>query len=74
MRNNGSPTRKFDGMERWLLIVCGVVKMVKTIGFIGLGQMGRWMALNLVNRHFDLTVFDINEEAMAFLTKQKAFS
>jgi 3-hydroxyisobutyrate dehydrogenase-like beta-hydroxyacid dehydrogenase len=47
-------------------------EMVKTIGFIGLGQMGRWMALNLVNCHFDLTVFDINAEAMAFLTKQGA--
>ena len=46
--------------------------MDKTIGFIGLGQMGKWMALNLVKRHFDLTVFDINQEAMALLIKQGA--
>ena len=45
---------------------------IKKIGFIGLGQMGKWMASNLVKRGFDLSVFDINPEAMAFLSKQGA--
>ena len=45
---------------------------IKKIGFIGLGQMGKWMASNLVKCGFDLTVFDINEEVVAFLTKQGA--
>ena len=45
---------------------------IKKIGFIGLGQMGKWMASNLVKCGFDLSVFDINEEALAFLTKQGA--
>ncbi|MGD9303158.1 MAG: NAD(P)-dependent oxidoreductase [Desulfobacterales bacterium] len=46
--------------------------MVKTVGFIGLGQMGKWMALNLVKNNFDLTVYDINSKAMEFLTGQGA--
>ena len=45
---------------------------IKKIGFIGLGQMGNWMASNLVKRGFDLSVFDINPEAMTFLAKQGA--
>ena len=44
----------------------------KKIGFIGLGQMGKWMASNLVKSGFDLSVFDINSEAMALLAKQGA--
>jgi len=42
--------------------------MDKKIGFIGLGQMGRWMALNVLNAAFDLTVYDLNPEAVTFLT------
>lgn len=34
--------------------------------------MGKWMSLNLLTRNFDLTVFDINDEAMAFLSKHGA--
>jgi 3-hydroxyisobutyrate dehydrogenase-like beta-hydroxyacid dehydrogenase len=34
--------------------------------------MGKWMASNLIKQHFDLTVFDIDQKAMAFLTKQGA--
>jgi 3-hydroxyisobutyrate dehydrogenase-like beta-hydroxyacid dehydrogenase len=45
---------------------------IKKIGFIGLGQMGKWMASNLVKCGFDLTVFDINPEAIALLSKQGA--
>ena len=46
--------------------------MMKTIGFIGLGQMGKWMALNLVKSNFDLTVYDIDTRAMEFLVEQGA--
>ena len=46
--------------------------MRKKIGFIGLGQMGKWMALNLVHHNFDLTVYDINARAMDFLVEQGA--
>jgi 3-hydroxyisobutyrate dehydrogenase-like beta-hydroxyacid dehydrogenase len=46
--------------------------MLKSVGFIGLGQMGRWMALNLIKNHFDLTVYDINSRAMEFLVEQGA--
>lgn len=46
--------------------------MKKKIGFIGLGQMGKWMALNLLKDNFDLTVFDISKNAMAFLTSKGA--
>jgi 3-hydroxyisobutyrate dehydrogenase-like beta-hydroxyacid dehydrogenase len=46
--------------------------MKKKIGFIGLGQMGKWMALNLHRRGFDLTVADIDPAAVAFLTAEGA--
>ncbi len=41
--------------------------MKKEVGFIGLGQMGRWMALNLLKAGFDLTVFDSDAKATALL-------
>ncbi len=44
----------------------------KKIGFIGLGQMGKWMASNLAKCEFDLSVFDINPQAMALLAEQGA--
>ena len=34
------------------------------IGFIGLGRMGRSMALNLAKNDFSLSVYDVREEAM----------
>ena len=37
------------------------------IGFIGLGIMGRPMARNLVRAGYDLTVYDLNAEAVADL-------
>ena len=37
------------------------------IGFIGLGIMVRPMAKNLVKAGYDLTVYDLNEEAVADL-------
>ena len=42
------------------------------VGFIGLGQMGKWMASNLVRQNFDLTVFDIDKNAMTLLSEQGA--
>ena len=46
--------------------------MEKKIGFIGLGQMGKWMALNVLKQGFDLTVFDLDQQAVAALTEQGA--
>ncbi len=45
---------------------------MKKIGFIGLGQMGKWMSLNLVKTGFDVWVTDIDPEAITFLTGQGA--
>jgi 3-hydroxyisobutyrate dehydrogenase-like beta-hydroxyacid dehydrogenase len=45
---------------------------MKTVGFIGLGQMGKWMALNLVKQGHDLTVYDIDGSSMTFLAEQGA--
>jgi 4-hydroxybutyrate dehydrogenase/sulfolactaldehyde 3-reductase len=44
----------------------------ETIGFIGLGAMGRGMAANCVKKGFDLIVHDINPDAVAFLVKTGA--
>jgi 3-hydroxyisobutyrate dehydrogenase-like beta-hydroxyacid dehydrogenase len=48
--------------------------MKKKIGFIGLGEMGKWMALNMMKSGLDLTVFDIDPRAMTFLMDQGAKS
>ncbi|RLA46061.1 MAG: NAD(P)-dependent oxidoreductase [Gammaproteobacteria bacterium] len=39
------------------------------VGFIGLGNMGKPMAINLVNAGFELTVFDIRSEPLDELKK-----
>jgi 3-hydroxyisobutyrate dehydrogenase-like beta-hydroxyacid dehydrogenase len=44
------------------------------IGFVGLGQMGKWMALNLVKAGFPVTVFDIDPGAVSVLVGQGAAS
>lgn len=44
------------------------------IGFIGLGEMGKWMARNIVKAGFDLTVLDMDPKAVKFLTDQGAGS
>jgi 3-hydroxyisobutyrate dehydrogenase-like beta-hydroxyacid dehydrogenase len=44
--------------------------MDKKIGFIGLGQMGKWMALNIRKAGFDLTVHDLSAKAVKGLTDQ----
>jgi len=46
--------------------------MSKKIGFIGLGQMGKWMAVNLVKAGFDTTVFDLNQAAVKELVEAGA--
>jgi 3-hydroxyisobutyrate dehydrogenase-like beta-hydroxyacid dehydrogenase len=48
--------------------------MNKKVGFIGLGTMGKWMARNMMKADIDLTVFDIDQDAMKFLTDQGASS
>jgi 3-hydroxyisobutyrate dehydrogenase-like beta-hydroxyacid dehydrogenase len=42
------------------------------VGFVGLGVMGGPMALNILKGGHDLTVFDLNPEAVARLTKAGA--
>ena len=44
------------------------------LGFIGLGQMGRWMAANLLDAGFDLTVCDLDTRAVKTLTDLGAHS
>jgi 4-hydroxybutyrate dehydrogenase/sulfolactaldehyde 3-reductase len=46
----------------------------ETIGFIGLGAMGRGMAANCVRKGFDLVVCDVNPEPVAALVKLGAKS
>ncbi len=46
--------------------------MDKKVGFIGLGQMGKWMALNVLKAGFDLTVYDLSTEAVGILTDKGA--
>ena len=46
--------------------------MTEQIGFIGLGTMGKWMALNMMKAGFPLTVYDINPAAVQFLAGQGA--
>ncbi|BEQ16886.1 2-hydroxymethylglutarate dehydrogenase [Desulfoferula mesophila] len=46
--------------------------MAQKVGFIGLGQMGKWMALNVLKAGFPLMVHDIRPEAVAELTEQGA--
>ena len=39
------------------------------IGFIGLGRMGKSMALNLARKGFELAVYDINDDPMQTFTE-----
>lgn len=41
--------------------------MLRKIGFVGLGTVGRHMAANLTKGSYELTVFDNNQEAVASL-------
>jgi 3-hydroxyisobutyrate dehydrogenase-like beta-hydroxyacid dehydrogenase len=44
--------------------------MKERIGFVGLGQMGQPMALNLLRAGFELRVFDLRDERLAPLVAQ----
>ncbi|MFE8064672.1 2-hydroxy-3-oxopropionate reductase [Priestia aryabhattai] len=46
--------------------------MEHSVGFIGLGIMGKPMSLNLINAGNSLTVFDLNEEAVNSLVEAGA--
>jgi len=46
--------------------------MSQNLGFIGLGKMGKWMALNLINAGFNLTIHDIDKVPMDFLAGRGA--
>jgi len=47
------------------------VQMEK-IGFVGLGAMGKWMALNMMKAGYDLMVMDTSPQAVKFLADQGA--
>lgn len=42
------------------------------VGFIGLGNMGKWMALNVIKSGYPLRVFDLRKEPLDMLVKQGA--
>jgi 3-hydroxyisobutyrate dehydrogenase-like beta-hydroxyacid dehydrogenase len=44
------------------------------VGFVGLGQIGKWMALNVVKAGFPLTVYDINPDPMRELAANGALT
>ncbi len=46
--------------------------MKEKIGFIGLGTMGKWMALNMLKAGFPMRVYDINPVPVQFLAGQGA--
>ncbi|MBW2613562.1 MAG: NAD(P)-dependent oxidoreductase [Deltaproteobacteria bacterium] len=45
---------------------------MKHVGFIGLGQMGKWMAGNIARHPFNLCVYDIDASAVDRLVEQGA--
>ena len=44
------------------------------VGFIGLGEMGKWMAINIAKAKFPLTVYDIRPESVRELVEHGATS
>ena len=46
--------------------------MKREVGFIGLGQMGKLMAVNIMKKGFPLWVYDIRKEAVCELAKHGA--
>ena len=42
---------------------------MKKVGFIGLGRMGKSMAINMARKGFELAVYDINDEPMQAFTE-----
>jgi 3-hydroxyisobutyrate dehydrogenase-like beta-hydroxyacid dehydrogenase len=50
------------------------MEMTAKIGFIGLGTMGKWMALNMLKAGFAMRVYDINPAPVEFLVGQGALA
>jgi 3-hydroxyisobutyrate dehydrogenase len=46
--------------------------MTKRVGFIGVGTMGQHMARNLLKRHFQVTAYDLNADAVEALREYGA--
>jgi 3-hydroxyisobutyrate dehydrogenase-like beta-hydroxyacid dehydrogenase len=46
--------------------------METDIGFIGLGQMGKWMALNIMRKGFSVLAYDLRKESIDDLVKHGA--
>lgn len=46
--------------------------MKPKVGFIGLGTMGKWMAINVAKAGFPITVFDLRSEPVRELVKNRA--
>jgi 3-hydroxyisobutyrate dehydrogenase-like beta-hydroxyacid dehydrogenase len=49
-------------------------QMKQKVGFIGLGEMGKWMAINVAKAGFPLTVYDIRPNAVSALVEKGAIS
>lgn len=49
-----------------------MVEQMEKIGFIGLGTMGKWMALNMMKAGYEMMVTDTNPQAVKFLADQGA--
>ncbi|MFC1957339.1 NAD(P)-dependent oxidoreductase [Chloroflexota bacterium] len=48
--------------------------MALRVGFIGLGEMGKWMAINMAKAGFPLTVYDIRPDPVKALVENGATS
>jgi len=59
-----------DVLKRYL----SVSSSNQAIGFIGLGNMGKGMAVNLVNKGNSLVVYDVNTEAVSELVSKGALA
>ena len=46
--------------------------MMQKVGFVGLGQMGKWMALNILKGGYPLMVYDLRPESVTELSEQGA--
>ncbi|OQY18019.1 MAG: 3-hydroxyisobutyrate dehydrogenase [Desulfobacteraceae bacterium 4572_35.1] len=46
--------------------------MIKEVGFIGLGTVGKFMAINLLKGNYNLTVFDDDPEVVTLLVEKGA--
>jgi len=56
------------------MIQMGGNQMKPRVGFIGLGEMGKWMAINVAKADFPLTVYDIRPNPIKVLVEKGAIS